>query len=73
MLVRGRVVYFGPCGAPAIDFVRSLPAARDASPYQPSLNGVVRAAPRALINSGGSGARDPRLPRAWWAPCHGSP
>jgi ABC-type multidrug transport system ATPase subunit len=41
MLVRGRLVYFGPGGAPALSYVRGLPAA-SASPYAPWLNDVVR-------------------------------
>ncbi|GBF95048.1 P-loop containing nucleoside triphosphate hydrolase [Raphidocelis subcapitata] len=34
MLVAGRVVYLGPSGAPALDFVRGLPVSTVASPYQ---------------------------------------
>lgn len=41
LLVRGRVVYFGPNGPPAIDYVRALPAASGYPPYQPGLNDAV--------------------------------
>jgi len=41
MLVRGRLVYFGPSGAPALDYVRSLPIATATSPYQSWLSEVV--------------------------------
>lgn len=40
MLVRGRLVYFGPCGPDAVDYVRSLPAAAASSPYSSTLNEV---------------------------------
>jgi hypothetical protein len=43
MLVKGRLVYFGASGAPAVDYMRSLPAAHTSGlSYQPNLNEVVR-------------------------------
>ena len=45
MLVRGRVVYFGPSGAPALDYVRALPAAAATS----------AAAAAAGVGAGGGG------------------
>jgi hypothetical protein len=41
MLVRGRVVYFGASGAPALEYVRSLPMTACTSPYQSWQNEVV--------------------------------
>ena len=41
MLVKGRVVYFGPGGEAAFDYVRELPVATATSPYQSWLNEVV--------------------------------
>lgn len=41
MLVAGRMVYLGPSGAPALDYVRGLPVSTLASPYQSQHNDVV--------------------------------
>ena len=46
MLLRGRLVYFGPSGAPAVDYIRALPVIA-ASPYQANLSDVVSAGARA--------------------------
>ena len=42
MLVRGRVVYFGPNDEAAIDYVRGLPTAEAMLPYRPGMNDAVR-------------------------------
>jgi hypothetical protein len=42
VLLRGRVAYFGPSGAPALDFIGGLPGA-DAAARPAGLSDAVRA------------------------------
>jgi hypothetical protein len=51
MLVKGRIVYMGPSGAPALAYVRGLPMAAAASPYQSGLSEVV-SGPLRLLGEG---------------------
>jgi hypothetical protein len=43
LLIRGRVVYFGPNDRSAIDYVSSLAIAKEMTPYKPGMNDAVRA------------------------------
>jgi hypothetical protein len=41
LLIRGRVVYFGPNDRSAIDYVSGLPMSGDMTPYKPGMNDAV--------------------------------